>query len=131
MESKITQNPLPPPKNKNRTWEGQKFEKNKVDHMVSGEATHAEFALQAYFDLFIFWTAGLASRKAEHLHILLRHQNRRIVRQASRPHVLLRMNPLVCLTIPRTLTFLNLVTEKVNLFPSCYAPCCSVHSYNF
>lgn len=30
-----------------------------------------------------------------------------------------------------SLTFLNLVTEQVDLLPSCHTPCCSVHSYNF
>lgn len=62
MESKITQNPLPTKKKKKRSWEGQKFEKNKVDHMVSGEATYAEFALQAYFYSFSGLLAWIPER---------------------------------------------------------------------
>lgn len=35
------------------------------------------------------------------------------------------------LAIRATFTFLNLVTQKINLFPSSYASSCPVHSYNF
>ena len=35
------------------------------------------------------------------------------------------------LRLEHIFTFLNLVTEKVNLFPSSYTSSCPVHSYNF
>lgn len=44
MESNITQ--YPPPLKIPEHGQGQKFEKNKDDHMVSVEARKAEFALQ-------------------------------------------------------------------------------------
>lgn len=44
MESNITQ--YPPPLKIPEHGQGQKLEKSKHDHMVSGEAREAEFALQ-------------------------------------------------------------------------------------
>lgn len=55
MESNITQDP-PPTKNPEH-GQGQKFEKNADDHMVSMEATQAEFALQQ--TILIYSCSGL------------------------------------------------------------------------
>lgn len=52
MESNITQDP-PPTKNPQH-GQGQKFEKNKDDHVVSVEATQAEFALQQTILIYSF-----------------------------------------------------------------------------
>lgn len=59
----------------------------------------------------------MTSRKAECLQILLQYQSERTLKTVQQASCVLQINTLVCLTILVTLTFLNLVTQQVNLFP--------------
>lgn len=126
MQSNITQDP-PPTKKPQNMGKGRNWRTTK---MITWSLWRQHKLNLLCNRLFIFWIAGLTSRKAKCLQVLLlsEWENTEAPQQAS---CVLQMNTVVCLTILRTLTFLNLVTEKVNLFPSCYTPCCSVHSYDF
>lgn len=52
MESNSTQDP--PPTKSPEYGQGQKFEKNKDDYMVSADATQTEFALQQTILIYSF-----------------------------------------------------------------------------
>lgn len=118
-ESKITQNPLPM---KNRT---QARAEIREEQSWSPRRQH-KFNLVCRTST--CWSGFQKNRALINPAALSKQGNNKTAKQAS---CVFQMNILVCLTILRTLTFLNLVTEKVNLFPSRYAPRCPVHSYNF